>query len=155
VALVPAEIGASLPGPDGRLYATRSEVMMAELLTRAGIAYTPHVSFELGPHGPANPRPVNFCPDFVFDGRPMVWQPRGQSPLIIHGFELKQEITRAANVRVLRLQRQRGIVIVVLHNRWVRRVHRDYFSPPYQARVRNLRHYLPLAPLEDRLLHLR
>lgn len=108
---------------DGRQYATEQEVMVAELLTRMGVPFTPNVRFEF----PAPPRFAkrqvsHFVPDFVFDRKAFIWTDPDGSEELIHGLEVKgtskgkKRFAKWAREKADGLKKHRSIVIKLISN---------------------------------------
>jgi len=70
---------------DGFNYVTQEEAMMAELLTKHGVPFTPNVEFRMRRD---NGDQRNYVPDFIFNKQPFVWK-AGRRTLLIHGIEVK------------------------------------------------------------------
>jgi hypothetical protein len=112
---------------NGVHYVTEGEFDLAKLLTAIGIPFTPNVAIVLRDAAPYGA----FVPDFVFNARSYVW--RGDR--VIHGFEVKGRITPKAVEKARLLFEQRGISILLLTDRQVKRF----------ARAGRL----PLLPLQE------
>jgi len=109
---------------DGRTYRTGSEAHLAEMLRRQRIPFTSDVLFELMSE---SQEPRIYVPDFIFNKNAYVWQgSRGRKPMLIHGIEAKDRNREGKfperaweNVRIL--EKQRGIVILLLSNEAIAR----------------------------------
>jgi hypothetical protein len=104
---------------NGYRYASHGECMLAELLTNAGIPFTPDVHFDLEK---VRGKPRIFVPDFIFDGKPYLWS----SSVVIHGIEVKGTDDRGdfslrARDNVSCMWKQRKIRVLLLSNANVRR----------------------------------
>lgn len=104
----------------GNRYVTRGEHLIAIMLHRMGIAFTPNVRFDLTVHGEDR----NFVPDFIFDRAAWLWH-GSDGPLLIHGLEAKG---RTANSRTRQnyaaLYRQRGIRVHIIFEKEILESHR-------------------------------
>lgn len=106
---------------DGYPHVTIGEWMVAKLLTRMGIPYTPDVTVtmtaENGKDG------AIWVPDFVFNKKAYVWNTR-ERQFLIHGIEVKRArmgyFRQRDMDRVRMLKEQRGISILLLSHKQIR-----------------------------------
>jgi len=75
---------------NGVQYVTEGEAVLARLLLRLGIPFTPNVKFVLkaGP-GTKDRRDVIYVPDFIFNRVAYVWRNEDGTEEVIHGIECK------------------------------------------------------------------
>jgi hypothetical protein len=92
----------------GVRYVNETELMLAQLLWKMKLPFTPNVRFILDlATGGKHPQRV-YVPDFIFDGKAYVWDD-GDGQELIHGIEAKGgTFSRRArqNVQLLRDQRR-------------------------------------------------
>ena len=123
----------------GFQYATEAEAMLAELLTRMRIPFTPNVFFSLARNS-AGGNSRCFVPDFVFDKRAFLWHGGTGQRELIHGIEAKGAAPGRFPPRALEKVRllceQRRIVIKLLTNVEIRAFYRAGALPMYPKPVR-------------------
>lgn len=112
----------------GNVYANEHEVLLAKLLRRRGIPYTPHVRI---PVRYPDDRIRPYHPDFVFNGLPYVWTPpRGGRVVLIHGFEAKAHASGPVGPQKIQLLReQRGIHVLVIDNDLIAKLFNERYLP--------------------------
>ena len=105
---------------DGVVYATEGEAILARLLAKLGIAFTPNVRICLKTPDDAKRPEVLYVPDFIFDRQAYVWRNDDGTKEVIHGIECKGEHRREATAKgrgrdkVRLLRQQRGINVKIL-----------------------------------------
>ena len=111
----------------GYLYATEGELILAQLLDKQGISYTPdvRVEFEQLPKGrkknkaKRKPKKAAYVPDFVFNGQAFIWtDPKTGEEELIHGLEAKAKKLKTRKTE--RLRSSRAIKIKTLNMKDIR-----------------------------------
>lgn len=120
----------------GYYYANEYEVLLARLLVRMRIPFTPDVKmcvrYDDGRTG-------YFVPDFIFDKHAYIWTtPQGKTRLI-HGIEAKGltsagDFPEKAKRRIRLLEEQRGIRIWLMCNKMIKRWYGRGYLPIIEFR---------------------
>lgn len=115
----------------GYYYANEYEVLLARLLVRMRIPFTPdvkmYIRYDDGMTG-------YFVPDFIFNKRAYIWTtPQGKTRLI-HGLEAKGltsqgDFAEKARTRIRLLEEQRRICIRLISNAAIQRYHKRGHLP--------------------------
>jgi hypothetical protein len=117
---------------NGVHYRTASECMLAKLLARQKVDFTPNVRFVFKTQ---DGQRREFVPDFIFNRQAYVWTgSKKHKPLLIHGIEAKGRTRNGKfseraweNIRLLR--HHHGIVVLLLSNEAIQRFWRQGWLP--------------------------
>ncbi len=102
---------------DGQQYATEGELIVARLLTAAGVPFTPNVQFELAADERGRRKHMLYVADFIFNRDAFIWTNPDGSQEIVHGIEAKglwPDKKQKAGKKVRALKRQRNINVKLL-----------------------------------------
>ena len=102
---------------NGYLYATEGELILAQLLDKQDISYTPdvRVEFEQSCNGKKKKRAKKaaYVPDFVFNGQAFIWtDPKTGAEELIHGLEAKARKLQYGKAQRLKVSRFINIKIL-------------------------------------------
>jgi hypothetical protein len=96
-------------------YVNETEFLLAQLLWKIRLPFTPNVRFILD----LPPGQRQYVPDFIFNGKAYVWDDGG-GPQLIHGIEAKGgTFSRRARQNVKLLLEQRGIHVRLLNRKQI------------------------------------
>ena len=117
----------------GHQYCTPEERILAELLYRLDIPFTPDVPFSFPDPNRGGKRRSRFVPDFVFNRSAYVWDDGHGPAMIIHGIEAKRSceggFPRKGLEKVKLLYLERRIRIHLLSNSDILRYEREGSLP--------------------------